>query len=182
MYRVESDFEYKGYRCVTTFSDLGHRCGYVGLPEDHPLYKVDYSDKINVTFDSIEGTPIGKRSPIALFLCTGIESKDRITPELFFNVHGGLTYSGGGKGSDYPVSSDLWWLGFDCAHAGDRQDYKKMVEYFGLNARPKHFLEVDAMFSPHDGDVIRSVEYVQSECRSLVDQIIEYCDKHCSVV
>lgn len=27
-----------------------------------------------------------------------------------FYCHGGLTYSGGGENSSYPISSDLWWL------------------------------------------------------------------------
>lgn len=32
------------------------------------------------------------------------------------SVHGGVTYSDGGPGSTHPVTSDLWWLGFDTAH------------------------------------------------------------------
>lgn len=27
-YRVEEDFEYKGFRCVVVASVMGHRCGY----------------------------------------------------------------------------------------------------------------------------------------------------------
>ena len=29
----ESRFEYKGFPCVILFMDMGHRCGYVGIPE-----------------------------------------------------------------------------------------------------------------------------------------------------
>lgn len=34
-----------GYSCmVTIHSDLGHYCGYVGLPEGHPYWGKDYAD------------------------------------------------------------------------------------------------------------------------------------------
>lgn len=29
----ESRFEYKGFPCVILFMSMGHRCGYVGIPE-----------------------------------------------------------------------------------------------------------------------------------------------------
>ena len=29
----ESRFDYKGFPCVILFMDMGHRCGYVGIPE-----------------------------------------------------------------------------------------------------------------------------------------------------
>ena len=41
--------------------------------------------------------------------------------DLYFNVHGSLTYSGDNDGT-YPVESNLWWLGFDCGHYGDGRD------------------------------------------------------------
>lgn len=33
----EKRFEYRGYPCVVLFMDMGHRCGYVGIPADKPL-------------------------------------------------------------------------------------------------------------------------------------------------
>lgn len=44
--------------------------------------------------------------------------------DIEVNVHGGLTYSGSCRGAICHVpqpgeSDDVWWLGFDCAHAGD---------------------------------------------------------------
>lgn len=41
---VESIFYHEGLKCCITFSPLGHRCGYVGVDETHPLFKVDYSN------------------------------------------------------------------------------------------------------------------------------------------
>lgn len=44
--------------------------------------------------------------------------------EVKANVHGGLTYANPCQGHICHVpnpgeSGDVWWLGFDCAHAGD---------------------------------------------------------------
>ena len=53
MKKIESDFEYKDYRCVTTFTDMGFRCGYVGLPEGHPLYGKHHDSQIKVTMKEL---------------------------------------------------------------------------------------------------------------------------------
>lgn len=46
-YVIESSFRHKGYQCVVVLSILGHRCGYVGIPESHPYYGEHY-DKVPV--------------------------------------------------------------------------------------------------------------------------------------
>lgn len=43
------------------------------------------------------------------------------------HCHGGVTYSGGGEKSQYPVESDLWWFGFDCGHEEDHNVPKEFV-------------------------------------------------------
>ena len=78
--------------------------------------------------------------------------------ELPLHVHGGVTYSGGGD--DYPVESDLWWLGFDCAHWGD---YSKPAKTL-LNKHSGLFLE--------EG-IFRSLEYCIDECEALAKQLKE---------
>lgn len=46
---VEREFEHCGLRCVVVFQDMGHRCGYVGVREDHPLYGACYgTDEIDI--------------------------------------------------------------------------------------------------------------------------------------
>lgn len=47
-----------------------------------------------------------------------------------FYCHGGLTYSGGGENSSYPISSDLWWFGFDCSHCEDEPDWNSVLKAF----------------------------------------------------
>ena len=42
-YKVERDWHHEGLRCVVVLADLGHRCGYVGVPKSHPLYGKGYT-------------------------------------------------------------------------------------------------------------------------------------------
>jgi hypothetical protein len=159
-WKVENDFEHNGLRCVAIFTSMGHRCGYVGVSASHPLYGKDYSDKCSILKKSdIENQEIGKRGIIPL-MCMDTESEN-ISPECYFDVHGGITYAGGGENSKYPVESNLWWFGFDCAHCGDAHDIMKAVEY-GLmeEERAKSLKKVDDMY-PIYGDEIRSQDYVE---------------------
>jgi len=167
-YKIESDFEYKGYRCVVVFQRMGHRCGYVGITNEHPLHGVGYGDKAEVLKKSdIENQPIGNRGIIPL-MCMDNESEE-ITPDCYFNVHGGITYAGGGE--TYPVESDnLWWFGFDCAHYDDSPDYYKAKEYQLENEDSlNRLIEIDNMY--HTDGVIRTQEYVEQECKNLADQL-----------
>lgn len=177
MYNVESDFVYKGYRCIGTFGDMGHRCGYVGLPKGHPLYRMQYDDKLNITYNDIASNSIGKRSPIQIFSLIGSEPEDKVSLSFYFDVHGGITYEGGGQDSKYPIESDLWWLGFDCGHAGDGRDLDLVEQLWGDDEHIKSRLKIEREFQLNfPDDVIRTKEYVVEECKSLVDQIIDYCE------
>src|SRR5690606_33101439 len=79
-------------------------------------------------------------------------------------VHGGLTYAGGGDG--YPVGGDdLWWFGFDCAHAWDAPS-----EAWVQAQREKHpFLEPWTPLAP--GATHRDLPYCEAECESLARQL-----------
>ena len=54
MFKVEKDFEHNGHRCVVIFTDMGHRCGYVGVPKWHPLYGKGYDDYLDIKKEDIE--------------------------------------------------------------------------------------------------------------------------------
>ena len=168
MYKVESDFTYKGYRCVVIFGDMGHRCGYVGVGADNPLYGKDYSDYLDINKSELDGEPIGKRGIMPL-LITANDEDERVRLDVYFNVHGGLTYAG--NRADYPVESNLWWLGFDCAHCGDAYDWDLVEKYWGDNPQMQRRLKINRDLG-WDNE-IRTQEYVENECKSLVDQIIE---------
>lgn len=110
------------------------------------------------------------------FLCLvlGLDEDERIRIEAYFQCHGGITYTGGGEHSDYPIESDLWWFGFDCGHAGDRPDYEYAIKQF-----PKRRDELERILDiqnqrHYDGDVIRTEEYVADECKNLAEQLKEF--------
>ena len=41
---IEKDFIVDGFRCVIVGTRLGHRCGYIEIPQGHYLYEKDYSE------------------------------------------------------------------------------------------------------------------------------------------
>jgi hypothetical protein len=70
------------------------------------------------------------------------------------NVHGGLTYAR--SHAPYCEPDGCWWIGFDCAHAGD------LTPGVGrLTGRESAF----------EGDQYRDINYVVAECESLASQM-----------
>ena len=112
-----------GFRAACLLVNEGsHRCGYVEVPKDHPLHGVSYNENAPVLAEAwvkAKEGPVGDRGVVTLLLSAFNDGEFR--PEFVFDVHGSLTYSGGGGG--YPVESDGWWFGFDCAHYGDATKY-----------------------------------------------------------
>lgn len=120
--------EETGLPCLIHRGPSGALCGYVGVPVGHSAYKAEY-DALDVS------------------------------------VHGGLTFYGQCQPNATEESgichtvepgepSIVWWLGFDCAHAGDVMPaYKK---YTGI-----------------PGGKYRDITYVTSECKSLAKQLSE---------
>lgn len=161
-YMVERDEVYNGLRCVVIFAEMGHRCGYVGVSETHPLYGIEYSQVIPLSlrekWEKVKKGTIGKRGVISLVTC------DDEAPRLdcLFDVHGSLTYSGDGK-RKYPVEAEnTWWFGFDCAHCDDGKDFAAAEKYgFKIHS-----------FWREEG-IPRSLEYAWQECKNLADQLVE---------
>lgn len=80
--------------------------------------------------------------------------------DVAVEVHGGLTYSGECSGHichepGPGESDDVWWLGFDCAHAGDL--YPSMTRY--------------AWSWPATGHVYRDIRFVCDEVERLAQQL-----------
>ena len=171
---VEKDFEHAGLRCVVTFGDMGHRCGYVGVTKEHPLYGKDYSDYLDIKKSDVEGEVKGRYFTI---LMAAWDEDERARLDFYFDCHGGLTFADGGKGSIYPVKSDLWWFGFDCAHYGDGKDLDLALEKFPDNrSRISARIAVEASYGfTHLGEgPVRTTEYVEAECRRLAEQLSEF--------
>ena len=59
--KIEKDFMVGNLRCLVIGLSGGWRCGYVGIPKEHPLYAIDY-DKIEA--DVHGGLTYGSTSPV----------------------------------------------------------------------------------------------------------------------
>lgn len=141
-------FEHAGLQCQTYRTEMGHWCGYVGVPADHPLHGKAYTDKISVPQEMIEReVDIDKIGVINLFCQIEEPTAEACALVLAFDIHGGITYAANGApGADV---EGLWWFGFDCAHAGD----------------------VSSLDMQGPMGIYRSEEYVIDECKSLADQL-----------
>lgn len=72
-----------------------------------------------------------------------------------FTVHGGITYSD--SNSQYPVESNLHWLGFDCMHFGDGVDPSILAE--------------NIPYYPNPQKIVRTLEFCVAECENLALQL-----------
>lgn len=59
--KIEKDFMVGNLRCLVIGLSGGWRCGYVGIPKEHPMYAIDY-DKIEA--DVHGGLTYGSTSPV----------------------------------------------------------------------------------------------------------------------
>lgn len=122
----------------------GNLCGYVGVPPSHPGHAKAYN------FYRDDEAPH-----------SAVENAINN-----LRVHGGLTFADGcSHGSDesrgvchvpsFGEPDDVWWFGFDCAHAWDLLP----------GIEPRYRDPLDA------ANVYRDVDCVTSECASLAYQL-----------
>lgn len=96
--------------------------GYVEVPKGHVMHGVGYSQQIEPLIEAIKGeVPVGSKG-ILLAVTAGVGALPnqtlRASPDVVFDVHGGLTYAG--AGGKYPAEGgDGWWFGFDTNHYQD---------------------------------------------------------------
>lgn len=117
--------------CLIVRSPNGALCGYVGVYKDHPFYKLDYCRCNEYT----------------------------ASPNDLVDVHGGLTWSDFCRNEKHSIchvveaneDDKVWWLGFDCAHAGDLAPYADL-----------HFRE---------GGIYRNMTYVKKGVERLAMQL-----------
>lgn len=185
--------------CLIVRGPTGSWCGYVGVPEGHPLFGLEYGD-----------CPQGAECPQR----TEEHSWCDHTPEHVLEVHGGVTFTGKcseitperwerwrksmlarrAEAKTYPKGDaardlkelgvdlenydawaerararyichlvpanepdNVWWFGFDCAHAGDFSP-----SYGSDLGRPTGW-----------GGVVeyRDIDYVTEQCRALARQL-----------
>lgn len=83
-------WNYAGFACLMVRSEMGHWCGYVGLPEDHPYFGEHY-DQAELPGPGVHG---------------GLTYSDFCQGPICHVPEPGFP-------------DRVWWLGFDCAHSGD---------------------------------------------------------------
>ena len=146
-YIIEREFEHAGYKCVVIFGAMGHRCGYVGVPKNHPLYGKGYDDYLEIKKSDIGDRKISGIIP--LFLAC-LDEDERVR------------------------KSDLWWFGFDCGHAGDKADLDYAIMKFPNHREQLIIRKSIEDKYPIDGDIIRTESYVAEECERLAEQLKEF--------
>lgn len=124
--------EATGLPCLIVRGPSGALCGYVGIPDSHPLHGKSYDD-------------------------ADVEA------------HGGLTFASAcSHGSEEkgichrpaPGEPDnVWWFGFDCAHAGD---FCPKFDNAGRLHEPTGWGSLNEY---------RNASYVQAQCRALAEQL-----------
>ena len=95
------------------------RCGYVALPPEHPWHGIKTDGEVRERLrETLYGATIDDLGVIPFLLAAVSGDVVARTLAMQVNVHGGLTFAGHLK-----VDPDPWRIGFDCAHAGDSDDY-----------------------------------------------------------
>lgn len=165
-FEIEKDWQTEaGFRAVVGIvvregGRRSHRCGYVAIPKWHPLHGVGYSQQADCLTQSMaDQARIGKKSPIlAITAACGSDNEGetvRRSPDVVFDVHGGLTYA---DGDQYPAPHDgLWWFGFDAAHCDDG------------------YIDQSLQYEWRNTGIVRDLDYMTAECESLARQIAEIC-------
>jgi hypothetical protein len=71
---------------------------------------------------------VGKRGVIPLFCASGDWPENSRRPDVYFDVHGSLTYSD--NDPKYPVENkEIWWFGFDAGHSRDNEEGGRSLDY-----------------------------------------------------
>jgi len=134
--------EVTGLDCMINRGPSGALCGYVGVGPDHPLHGKQY--------------------------CTA--ETDHL------DVHGSLTYSQACQGEICHVPEpgrehDIWWFGFDCAHAFDVTP-KMDADLRELRTRVPDFPELTLhSIDPRLRSTYKDWAYVVNEVEGLARQL-----------
>lgn len=160
---IELEWEYKGLKCIVIALDLGHRCGYVKVPEGNRFFNIKYNDMVPNAKVNLNRS-IGESFTAALNLvCGNKEALENFTCTLdgIIDIHGGLTYS-----KEYLENCEKgWWIGFDCAHCDDGKDLSLVKDPVLLDIFSKPF------YHSREGLTIWTLDMVKVETEKLADQI-----------
>lgn len=92
--------------------------------------------------------------------------------ETSLYCHGGITFAKGGPNTYYPVHSDLWWFGFDCAHCYDVNDFDAALEAFeDIDIRANLLSHKSICESFPTSGTVKTTDYCVDECKKLAEQL-----------
>jgi len=91
-------------------------CGYVGVPPEHPLYEIDYTQCIQGCPGEESSSEWKREQNLRDFPCIW---KGHKYPANIFEVHGELTAASHAGVSDSVWKEKFWYFGFDCGHLWD---------------------------------------------------------------
>lgn len=139
-----------GLPCLIVRNRFGALCGYVGVAPGHPFYGIEYSECLHHC-----GEDFCEHSPSSVL-----------------EVHGEITYAAPCQSDEQDVgrtichlpepgeAHDLWWFGFDCAHAGDVCPGLPQI----------------LPFLTFPGDEYRDLAYVEAEVTRLAAQLQRHAE------
>ena len=108
------------------------------------------------------------------YRCGYVGCKEMPEGDIYeLDVHGGITYEG--DGSFEWQKEGYRYIGFDCAHGGDKKDIELLKKYFPDCAEGIRFAKSCESFEK--GWKIRTQEYVESEVNKLIKQIKDEKEK-----
>lgn len=144
MYKIETEATYKGNKYYCIFNGNGFRCGYVEVKDK------DLFNKIREVYEDC--SKIGKYPEI-----------DSLCP------HGGITFARKVTKHNFIPEMEGQYIGFDCGHCFDEIDIETAKKYFP--EMEKYIDNIVHIALPHSE--IRSQDYVEKECKELIDDIEE---------
>ena len=100
----------------------------------------------------------------------GYVSVDRDYRGYDIDCHCGLSFGASPLSKDFKPKSDMY-IGFDCGHICDGRDYDTALKYGLITEKRYNELIEMEILSPSFLQPVRSLEYVENECRKIVDQL-----------
>lgn len=84
--------------------------------------------------------------------------------------HCGLSFGPSRLPNDYNPKK-TYYIGFDCGHICDGNDYDTALKYGLINEKQyNNFIEIQIQLSTFL-EPVRSLEYVEEQCKKIVDQL-----------
>jgi hypothetical protein len=139
--KVQWKDEATGLPCLIVRAPHGGLCGYVGLAEGHQYFGKGYDD-------------------VPVEVHGGLTFADKCQPHA--SEEKGICHVPGPGEADH-----VWWFGFDCAHAGDRNPAYEYLLAGQKDRYPHH-----CPWNESGYDEYRDLTYVKSQVAALARQLV----------